>query len=317
MLRLELRRLIKRDPKMRILAVAMLFTVATVAGCSVLESNESNGQASIVVTNLPAQNIENWVMPMDGSLIADADDFMRVYAESLLVQDCLAVSGMVSPVPSLDVTAMAETGLRGGDGMRNLSERNALKYGYLGSPDRKFLEGLDVFIEWSANQTGDNATAVASCASDAFNYFETDLVYENSNVMGSLIGQGLTAAYSTDEVTETVLKWRVCVAGRGVAGSADTPAEMPTSAMVDLFGVDSGDTREAWVPSTLEIEWATADAKCQVESGYRDALYAAEWDAQVEILGKQGDDIRRARANLDDWRASIQTVIAAHPAERK
>ena len=294
-------------------AAATLFSVAAVAGCSFINADEQNGPSPEV--GVPAKNVETWVLPMDGLLISDADDFRRVFAEALLVHDCLATQGLPSPTPALDVQLVMDSPTRAGDGMRNLSEANASTFGYLGGADKSFLDELNTFLEWESSQTGDNGTAVAECSASAYSSFDSDGAYQVADVMSSLIYQARGVATESDAVVAAARDWNRCVTGKGIVGAAETPDAMPTSEMVRHFGNDTVDTPSAWVPSETELAWAVADSRCQDESGYRDLLYAAEWDAQVQILSEQRDDVARARTSIEDWRASIDLVIASHPAE--
>ncbi len=298
-------------------AVATLLGVATVASCSVLGADDHDGATSTPVADLPAPNMQAWTLPMDGLLISDADDFKRVFAEALLAHDCLAQRSVQSPDPTLDVLAAEDSPIRAGDGTRNLTAQNASKFGYLGGTDRGFLTDLNAFLEWESIQTGDIGTAVAECSADASEHFNSDGAYQDANVMAALIYQAFNKAAESDAAVAAARDWNLCVAGKGIVGAASTPDGMPTSEMVHSLGNNTGDTASAWVPSETELAWATADAQCQVESGYRDALYTAEWDAQVQTLGEQNGDVIRARANLEEWRASIDSVIAAHPAEHR
>lgn len=71
---------------------------------------------------------------------------------------------------------------------------------------------------------------------------------------------------------------------------------MPGDAKAELWKL--GDPPGSTPVSTEEIRTATADAKCRASSGWSQALYDAEYDAQVAFVKKNADKLDRIRDEL-------------------
>lgn len=247
------------------------------------------------LTDLPERDTSAWTMPLDAYLpIGTIQDN---YAENLLNARCLAASGFEWPVPWRDAAA-ADNALGDTTVLRPLTAGVAASQGYHVANDVD--EGKSDWLVFAFPDTQPNAelqAALDTCiiAGRAKHPLLSGRAMQAADVAVKLANEAYRGAVGDSAVRDTVAAWRSCMAPAGVP-DLTSPERMPTTTMVQEFSTGIPTTR----PSEREASIASLDLACQDSSGYRDALYRAEWDRQAEqrpadaaLLRSAGDTIER------------------------
>ncbi|WP_434317556.1 hypothetical protein [Leifsonia sp. P73] len=230
------------------------------------------------------------------------------YAENLLTQPCMQKRGYDFPVPWRNLDALHSASYND-VGVRLFDQSLAQQYGYHIAPNNDpSAEQWREAVSKMSNISKDEDSALVACltvarktvpvlpleAQDATNY---------SN-------DAVKKAKQSSPVKKAVAQWRTCMQPLGIADLPDTPDGMPTPTLLKQFGM-LGDGASGPI-SQGEITIATADAKCQDNTGYKAALYAQEWNNQVDIIEADADDLTRVYDQLAKHRKEVMDVIAKH-----
>ena len=87
---------------------------------------------------------------------------------------------------------------------------------------------------------------------------------------------------------------------------ADSPALMPSWPVADHFGA----TLEGSTVSQDERDLALKDVACQSSSGYRNALYEAEWKRQASVPKHDADLFTQVGDANEKYRATELAALA-------
>lgn len=286
--------------QLRIATMIALVAVVTLAGCS---NDESTADL-----DLPAQNIDRWVMPIDQYEWQWEDRLRSDYAYASLDAECLRAKGYDIEVPWRDMNGAIARPSLNSVGRHLFTLELASNYGYQGPPSPEKTLG-----EWLAY--GPKITALGEEGHDAFvdcrresSEKQLPMITGTANRAAALAQPAWEGALESGEVRDATSAWRECMLPLGVADLPERPLEMPPSSLRAL-GDHTNDPTVAPDVSPREIEVAVADFECRESSGYRDALYQAEWDRQVDILRDNMDALVRSKQVLSDHAAAINEIL--------
>lgn len=262
--------------------------------------------------DLPAQDVDRWVMPVDEFVPHDIS--VTDYAENLLVQECMAESGYVWEVPWVDVDAPPPVTTN--EVGRTLFDGDlAAAWGYLSAPDaRADLAGQAELNARAGTPEEDeqNAACLDAVRADAL-----PLPSSGSRNLASSLGMAADRAARLDPaVLAAAEEWRACMEPLGVSDLPRDPQEMPSESLRAEFGrvpraADGAGLDALPVAGPREIEVAVADARCRDTSGWRTTRYQAEWERQVTAVAENADALVRAREESDAHLATARAVVVS------
>lgn len=277
---------------------------ALFVACPLFISSCSSDVQSGDVDVLVEKDINTWALPSDAYNPPKLS--LEYYAVGLEARACRQAAGLPDTVLRFDPNGTLPA-TSNEAGTRLFDVDIASQYGY--------HEQLDPRINWDDHKKSDAERSLLSdpVASEAFVACQQQAMRD--------LGADPEAAYqygfpdtdvSSDDqaaVYAAVGRWRECVAPLGVA---DLPVDagpegLPTSSQMAKWGLDQDIA--PWLvaaPSQEEIEFAVADAKCEDSSGWRQAAYDAQWNAEIEYLKKHYSDLEKQRAK---WEALEQTYL--------
>ncbi|PYY35525.1 hypothetical protein [Curtobacterium sp. MCBD17_030] len=245
------------------------------------------------------KDVAAWTMPLDGYVLAWGP---ASYAENLVEQPCLRAAGIDDPPPWATITglraedAAQETAARGNTSpslaeTRPLTADEASARGYRGPS----LAGAnnEGFRRWGSS-TERNAVFDAlppgtseRCIREARSTLGTG--DDGSKDAAAQVAKRLTylaavAARSDPSVVAAAADWRSCLADAAVGpvagGLPADPSGLPTASMPAVDRVTDLDDED--VPRA-EVRLAEQDVACQESTGYRQALYDAEWRRLLRV----------------------------------
>ncbi|MCJ1712816.1 hypothetical protein [Curtobacterium sp. VKM Ac-2922] len=251
-----------------------------------------------------------WTMPLDGYV--QPGGRKDTYALNLVTQPCLRAAGIGFPVPwattaGLDaVSDQDETPERGNTSpalawSEPLDAETARTRGYHGPSTVGANE--DGMKAWGENPKRNAAFADAServtarCFRQGYRTLGTadagGAVQAASTVAKRLTYLAATAAREDDTVVAAAAKWHACMAPAELADLPATPNGMPSQSIRMDYGTDIASTPV----QDPEIAIATRDVACQQSSGYRGALYDAEWSRLLHVTASDASVLRKAEAD--------------------
>lgn len=285
--------------------------------------------ADHVVRPTVERDLDTWSMPLDG--YAQPGWSETGYAESLLDQSCLRDVGIDFPVPwatyaGLQADSVAdETPERGNDApaldwSRPLSRAAAADLGY----HRPSARGAnrDGWRQW-AEDPEHNAAFDRADRSAVDRCFERSRRALGTDDDGGAQGASMTAKRLThlaaDEarrdpaVVTAAARWRTCLAPHAPSALPEDPHGMPTGPMRQAFGISG----LALPVTKAEIALAEHDLACQQSSGYREALYDAQWSRLLHVTATDAAVLAAARpdqlAVADRVAATIERLAPEAP----
>jgi hypothetical protein len=245
------------------------------------------------------KDVAAWTMPLDGYVLSWGP---ASYAEDLVEQPCLRAAGIDDPPPWATVAGLRaedaahETAARGNPApalaeTRPLTADEASARGYRGPS----LAGAnnEGFRRWGFS-TKRNAAFDALPAGTAERCIQQARATlgtrdDGSKDAAAQVAKRLTylaavAARSDPSVVAAAADWRSCLADAAVgpvAGGLPTdPSGLPTASMRAVDWVTDLDDED--VPRA-EVRLAEQDVACQESTGYRQALYDAEWGRLLRV----------------------------------
>lgn len=247
------------------------------------------------------KDVAAWTMPLDGYVLASGP---ASYAENLVEQPCLRAAGIDDPPPWATIAGLRaedatnETADRGNPApslaeTRPLSADEAAARGYRGPS----LAGAnnEGFRQWGFSTERNAAFAALPagtaerCIREARAALGTDV--DGAEQAAAQVAQRLTylaavAARSDPAVVAAAAEWRSCLTDASVGpvsgGLPDDPSGLPTASMRAVDWVTDLDDED--VPRA-EVRLAEQDVACQQSTGYRQALYDAEWRRLLRVTG--------------------------------
>lgn len=266
--------------------------------------------ADVAITPTTERDPGAWTMPLDGYV--QPGGRKDSYALDLVIQPCLRDAGIDFPVPwatipGLDaVSDQDETPERGNTSpalawSTPLDAETARTRGYHGPSTAGANE--DGMRSWGEDPERNAAFSDASekattrCFRQGYRTLGTDdangSVQSASIVAKRLTHLAATAAREDDTVVAAAAKWHACMAPARLSDLPASPSGMPTQSIRRDYGTDIDRTRV----QDPEIAIAKRDVACQESSGYRSALYEAEWNRLLHVTASDAAVLRKAPAD--------------------
>lgn len=266
---------------------------------------------------LSAKNQARWELPLDRYSAQIVD--LPGIAVRVMVQACIEKRGWPWAVTTAE--AGAKPGESWNDARQKLfSVALAEKYGYgnsseldLSAPQQAELRAVD-----KANREidADADSDIDECFSRGQKAIGLTPNAAPWDLANSLAVQAYNASLVTKPVLAATATWRKCMAGVGVPDLPRSPDLMPSPSMIGSGrGVDEPWTKDVVDPEERRV--AVADAKCQESSGYFDAAYTAEWDAEVKLLRENADELERYDKQMQAMNRKARKVIAHYAPSAK
>lgn len=298
--------------------VTLVVVVAGVAGVAISGVPE---RADTAIQPTVHRDAATWAMPLDG-YVTPASDLMD-QAEDLGQESCLADAGVVWDVPHRDPDALIVlSGTRNAPARGNaspslastrpLDASTAADRGYHGASTAGLNEAA--WKRWAFDPARNtvNPDVFATCLSQARSRLGTRPAEGGTQQAASSTALRLTyvaavEARSDARVVQAAGRWRQCMTKGGVHGVAGAPSGMPTRALRDRFGAVIAGTPV----SDVEKSVATRDVDCQESSGYRGALYDAEWNRLGHVTASDAATLSRARTDMPELTDRLRSDVAS------
>jgi len=267
-------------------------------------------RADVAVAPTTERSPEAWTMPLDGYV--QPAGAKQDYASNLVDQPCLRAIGIDFPVPWATVAGLeassdeSETPERGNTSpalawSRPLDADLARTRGYHGPSTAG--ANTDGMRAWGQNPKRNAAfakasqTAVARCFNASYRTLGlTDPT--GAGQAASAVAKRLTYLAAIDARTDgTVVRaaaqWHACMAPARVRDLPTAPDQMPSPSI----RMDYGTNIRSTPVQDGEVAIAERDVACQESSGYREALYDAEWNRLLHVTKSDADVLRTAKAD--------------------
>lgn len=297
------------EHKPRLLYAVALGIAGTMllASCSASTGDEIAGRDDS--TELVEKNQAQWAMPLDEFVVASTE--LGNYAEQLLLGKCLTDEGYQWEVPWQNTDFKPPANFNS-IGIKLFTVETAQEWGYRLAPpaDQESARRWIEFTQFADSYIPDGSfeEKFMSCLQDVRDP-DTMRDSEQLDYVMNLKIQATDVARADPAARRAVGEWKQCLEDQFSFEVPNIPQEMPTASLQERFS-SSGSTLSS--ASADEISIAIADATCQESSGYQSARYAAEWDAEVELLEKNRDKLERIRTEAVTHREELLTVIAAN-----
>ncbi|MDP4334358.1 hypothetical protein Q7F20_13340 [Curtobacterium sp. A7_M15] len=268
------------------------------------------------------RSVGTWAMPLDGWVQPGSEK--AAYAEDLVVQPCLREAGIDFPPPWATVDGLeaasdaAETPERGNPApalswTRPLDEDTARTSGYhapsTAGANRDGRRAWGEDPERNAAFADAAQSAVTRCFRQAERTVGTDdpdgSVQRASMTAKRLTFLAGTAAREDETVVAAAARWHTCMADADVPDLPRAPSEMPSQSMKMDYGTNLASTPV----QDAEIAVAERDVSCQHSSGYRDALYDAEWRRLSHVTATDAAVLHAAEPDQRDVERHLDEVI--------
>lgn len=270
--------------------VAIVATlVALTSGCQPLEAP---------VPPLPEKDMDQWVLPLDTYL---PPYFEAQYARQLLMRACMDRAGFEFRVAPVDIDeAPPETS--NSSGRRLFDVDLASRYGYHFAPSQRVDRRLAQEI--AATQY---STIEQRQLDDCIRSAQAKLGAPSDSLADWL---GFTVDVTSDpDVMSSVGSWAACLHARFPGDGTGWPEDMPGERRGSEFGLDRATEWDADPPSDEEIALAVADAECRDSSGFREAYYSAEWNAQLVLIENNRRDLGEEYVRNEAYRRRTLATI--------
>lgn len=283
-------------------------------------------RADVAVAPTVEQDSTAWAMPLD-AFVAPASS-KTAYAEDLVAEPCLRKAGIddpapwataaglqadddaddtaarANPSPALATTrpltaALAETRGYHGPSTAGANQEGMRKWGY--DPDRR--AAFTALPEGVAGRCWNAARTVLGTTPRGTEQAASELA-QRLTYLAAL------DARQDDQVRAAAAGWRTCMAPSGVTDLPEGPEGMPTLSMHVGARDDGQVVLSSDDPGRSEVAVAERDAACQESSGYRSALYAAEWDRLLHVTATDAAVLRKGSTRWPQVDTRVDRTIA-------
>lgn len=285
--------------------------VLLLPGCSVFSdelpasgarSSAGDGQIQILVEKDKA----SWALPSDAY---NPPYFaMEDYAIDLQATPCLEAAGIDFRMVRFDPNGPGPKTMN--DSQHRIFNRDvAAEFGYHLQLDPRV--SMEDRIRNDADSTLDDPDTWETwnnCRQDALRELGGDPTQEVYS-----FGFPVDSADRDPAVHEAEEKWRQCMAPLGIADlpSDATPTNgLPTDSQYEHWGLNQDVAPwEIPPPGQDEIKAAIHDAECRDSSGWTDARYEAEWNAEIDYLTRNYRELEAKRVKYDALKEAYLKVI--------
>jgi hypothetical protein len=266
------------------------------------------------VADLPARDAAAWTMPLDAAagVSMDAVDV----AEGIRLRPCLAEQGIADQAPALDpVVLLAPESHADGRLIApplDAARAAASGYGAVVDPARAALRA------WRMAHNGDLALGRAldvclpGVRAGVWAHASTNQGIQMRAL--ELRADARQRAVRDPAVVTAAGAWRDCLVDSSADALRDRGRKLPADPMALLEPTDGDQPADGDGdgPRSDDVALARADAACQASSGYRAALYEAQW--REESLVTEADAVllssERARQVVATTAAVQETLLA-------
>ena len=280
------------------LALVGVLCCLAVVGCSAGAETSSNKANKFHAEGF-IQNQDSYTLPLDDYSPDTADD---EFARNILVAGCMEAKGIFWPVPKS--AAISRPPSENAEGRQLFNLRLAKNSGYHTGP---YVEHVDPTANVTLSKS--QQEALKTCATEADTKIGVNV--DTRNLVESLQVAAYRSAVNASAVLEAARAWRECMLRAKFSDVPSDPTKMPTGADRQRWFA-GGPVTDAKLPSVggpEEIRAATIDAQCRKSSGYAEAQYQAEVDAQLGLMAQNASALERAMENAKAATAVIQAAI--------
>lgn len=254
--------------------------------------------------NLPAKDVDAWVMPLDRYI--SVSSVVPEYVENRQTIPCMAAAGYDWPFPKRDIDAAAN---RIGDAtvQQPLTGAVAHERGY--HPASTNDPGLLATQELNAASISDaEDKALLACLDKIRTVIRLPSAKQDQANQDAvaLSNAAYQDALNDQTVVAAARRWQECMGSDPHLSVADSPARMPSPQLADHFAT----SLEGSTVSQAERDLALKDVACQASSGYRNALYEAEWKRQASVPRHDAELFARVGNSNAEYRRTILAALA-------
>ena len=256
--------------------------------------------------NLPRKNVDAWVMPLDQYISVSPD--VWTYVETRQTIPCMAAAGYTWEVPKRDIEAAVN---RIGDMTvdRPLTAVVAQERGYHPAPTHD--PGLLATQELNARPiSAAEDKAFVACLQKVEKVIPLPSWQQGdaSQDAVALSNAAYEAAQNDGPVVAAARQWQQCMGSTFLHQPLPaSPAGMPSLSVADRFATNL----EGSTVSQAERDLALKDVGCQASSGYRNALYEAEWKRQTSVPKHDAELFKQVGSANEVYRATVLAALAA------
>lgn len=293
---------------------ALSLSILLLAGCSTqvpdgqsaLTSGERPAEAGGGVQVLVQKDISTWALPSDAY---NPPPFaLEDYAVDLQAEPCLEAAGITFRMVRFDPNGPAPKTMNGSQ-RRLFNQEIAAEFGYheqldprVRMEDRTRNNASDELNDPQTWETWNN------CRQQALRDLGGD---PNQDVFS--FGFPVHSADRDPAVKVAAVRWRECMEPLGIP-------DLPPDA-TPLTGIPTGSQYSEWglnqdvapweisAPSAEEIKVAVYDAQCRDSSGWSQARYDAEWDAEVSYLTKHYRQLEASRQKYEAQKEAYLKIV--------
>lgn len=259
--------------------------------------------------DLPEKNIDQWVLPLDEYKPTIWQDIEWAYADMLLTGPCMRDRGIEWDVPYRDLSVRRSTS--NAVGVRIFNEQIARTWGYQVEPlNLPNQDAWEAFEAHTASFSESEVSALRECQ-QLVTEEHLPLTDELTNFVGALAMEASARADQDEAVFDAERRWRSCMAPLGISDLPLDPSQMPSASQLAAWGIARGldGPPTTTPPSADQLAAAVSDFECRVSSGWYETRYAAEWDAQVDLVTEFQDQLIRNRDRVNEIAQDVTSII--------
>lgn len=306
----------------RVAKTGTLVLVAAGLGGAVLHGLPEPADHAVEPTT--TKDVASWAMPLDGWVAPGGHE--QDYVEMLVELPCLRAAGLDVPAlpwatvdglhaadDAMDSTARANPSPALAT-TRPLTAEQAESRGYHGPSTAG--ANRDGWERWAyAPGFNDAFAALPAGASErCLERTRRSLGTGGGGQEASETAQRLTflasvAARQDPAVARAATAWRTCMAASGLTDLPSGPEGMPTESM-RVLKVDGDQVSPlSDEVGAAEVAVAERDVRCQRSSGYRQALYDAEWSRLLHVTARDAAVLAATEPDQATLAARLDRVV--------
>lgn len=233
---------------------------------------------STPVPDQPERDVAAWSMPLDAAVGVTPD--AEAWAEDLRLRPCLAEQGWTATAPDRDPTILLAADSWDDDWVvvPPLDAERAERFGHGPVTDASEV----AWTAWARQHNADTelGRALDTCLPEVRGT-SWGTPFDGQEVQSRARDLRVVArrhALADRDVVAAAARWRACLTQAGPGVGADLPDD-PMSLLLP------GDDEAPVAVTDAGRRFAEADVDCQASSGYRSALYDAQWREESLVSG--------------------------------
>lgn len=256
-------------------AIIALGVLTALIGCA----RDDDGVSPVVVR----RDLSSWALPIDPYRLPKVD--LLAYASDLIRVECLKNKGIPDyPVIPYNENAPGLPTINSA-GRRLFNLNIAKKFGYHTGHSQRVSERL---MQERREPSAPGYLEAADKCEEEVVAAGIDWSQLTDDVAQKII---FSVGPNMDKVKKATEKWRFCMAAHPVPGQPDEPEKMPGDVLTQKFDLDKDPEWNSPPATSEEIAVAVQDAKCRESSGYSEALYNAEYEAQEKVVKEHASEL--------------------------